>query len=74
VAKRSQYEMKILFLILILVFEANASFALECWARRTVSEELKHSTIVFSGKAVAEEYSPIINAAWLARRRRDIGH
>ena len=59
-AKRSQYEMKILFLLLILVFEANTSFALECWARRTVSEELKHSTIVFSGKAVAQEYRPII--------------
>ena len=57
--------MKVLFLILILLIEANASFAsfaLECRARRSVSEELKHSTIVFSGKAVAEEYRPIITA------------
>jgi len=55
-------KVKILFLILILLIEANAGFALECRARRGVSEELKHSTIVFSGKAVAEEYRPIITA------------
>ena len=61
-AKLTQYKLKILSLILIIFLEANAGFALKCWARRSVSEELEHSTIVFSGKAVAEEYRPLIVA------------
>lgn len=44
----------------MLVLEATPSLAMECWARRSVSEELRHSTAVFSGKAVAEEYRPIV--------------
>jgi len=44
----------------VLTLEATPGFATECWARRSVSEELKHSTVVFSGKAVAEEYRPIV--------------
>ena len=52
--------MRILLLKLILVLGANPGLASECWARRSVSEELNHSTVVFSGKAVAEEYRRII--------------
>jgi hypothetical protein len=44
----------------MLVLAATPGLATECWARRSVSEELKHSTVVFSGKAVAEEYRPIV--------------
>jgi hypothetical protein len=44
----------------MLVLEVTPGLAKECWARRSVSEELKHSTVVFSGKAVAEEYRPIV--------------
>jgi hypothetical protein len=44
----------------MLVLEATPGLATECWARRSVSEELAHSTVVFSGKAVAEEYRPIV--------------
>ena len=44
----------------MLVLEATPSLATECWARRSVSKELKNSTLVFSGKAVAEEYRPIV--------------
>jgi hypothetical protein len=44
----------------MLVLEATSSLATECWARRSVSEELRHSTVVFKGKAVAEEYRPIV--------------
>jgi hypothetical protein len=44
----------------MLVLGANPGLASECWARRSVSEELKNSTVVFSGKAVAEEYRRII--------------
>ena len=47
-------------LILIVALEATPSLATRCWARRSVSEELKKSTVVFSGKAVAEEYRPIV--------------
>jgi hypothetical protein len=43
----------------MLFLEATPSLATECWARRSVSEELKNSTVVFSGKAVDEEYRPI---------------
>jgi hypothetical protein len=52
--------LRILLLILMLVLEANPSLASECWARRSVPEELNNSTVVFSGKAVAEEYRPIV--------------
>jgi hypothetical protein len=44
----------------MLVVEATPSFAMECRPRRSVSEQLRHSTAVFSGKAVAEEYRPIV--------------
>jgi hypothetical protein len=45
---------------LMLAVETTLTLANECRPRRSVSEELRHSTAVFSGKAVAEEYRPII--------------
>ena len=44
----------------MLVLDATPSLAMECRARRSVSEELRRSIAVFSGKAVAEEYRPIV--------------
>ncbi len=44
----------------MLFLQATPSLATRCWARRSVSEEFNHSTVVFSGKAVAEEYRPIV--------------
>jgi hypothetical protein len=44
----------------MLVLEATPSLGMECRPRRSISEELRHSTAVFSGKAVAEEYRPIV--------------
>jgi len=52
--------LRILLLILILVLQATPNLAMECRARRSVSEQLRHSTAVFSGEAVAEEYRPIL--------------
>jgi hypothetical protein len=44
----------------MVVVGANPGLASECWARRSVSDEMRNSTVVFSGKAVAEEYRPIV--------------
>ena len=44
----------------MLVLKATPSLAMECRPRRSVSEQLRLSTAVFSGKAVAEEYRPIV--------------
>ena len=45
--------------VLLVGLQCNVSGASRCFQPRSVSDELKNSTAVFSGMAIAEEYRPV---------------
>lgn len=49
----------LLLAITLLVLQSNAVPASRCFKRGSASDELKSSTAVFSGQAIAEEYRPV---------------